>query len=245
MSRTLLGVWAHPDDEAYLTAGLMARFRLRGDRVVVVTATPGEHGTDDPVTWPPERLAELRRRELRASLAALGVDELRMLGHEDGHCASHDATDEIAWHIEDVQPDLIITFGPDGVTGHPDHRAVSRWTTDARAEVRPGATLWYPTFAPDFHRRWGHLNEQVGLWADQAEPPCTPTSEIEHSLTLPDHLLDLKIAALRAHDSQTRPLVDLVGEANYREWWRTESFRKAPLEPSTRIARRQLRGARA
>ena len=46
--RTLLGVWAHPDDEAYLSAGLMAEFRRRGDRVVVVTATLGEHGTERP-----------------------------------------------------------------------------------------------------------------------------------------------------------------------------------------------------
>ena len=68
--RTLLGVWAHPDDEAYLSAGLMAEFRRRGDRVVVVTATLGERGTSDPVAWPPERLAVLRERELRSSLAA-------------------------------------------------------------------------------------------------------------------------------------------------------------------------------
>src|SRR4051794_33047690 len=67
--RTLLGVWAHPDDEAYLSAGLMAEFRRRGDRVVVVTATLGEHGTADPETWPPARLAAQRHRELRNSLA--------------------------------------------------------------------------------------------------------------------------------------------------------------------------------
>ena len=50
---TIMGIWAHPDDEAYLSSGLMAAARRRGDRVVVVTATAGEHGTDDPATWPP------------------------------------------------------------------------------------------------------------------------------------------------------------------------------------------------
>src|SRR3954463_12618327 len=91
-SRTLLGVWAHPDDEAYLTAGLMAEHRRRGDRVVVVTATLGERGTSDPAAGPPERLARLRRAELRDALAAVGVDEVRVLGLPDGGCDEHDAT---------------------------------------------------------------------------------------------------------------------------------------------------------
>src|SRR6478609_2030889 len=50
---TLLGVWAHPDDEAYMTAGLMSMARSAGHRVVVATATKGEAGTDDPRAWPP------------------------------------------------------------------------------------------------------------------------------------------------------------------------------------------------
>ena len=70
MSRTLLGVWAHPDDEAYLSAGLMAEYRRRGDRVSVITATLGERGTSDPEAWPPHKLAGLREHELRASLAS-------------------------------------------------------------------------------------------------------------------------------------------------------------------------------
>ena len=54
---TVLGVWAHPDDEAYLSGGLMAMARDAGSRVVCVTATRGELGTPDPQAWPPERLA--------------------------------------------------------------------------------------------------------------------------------------------------------------------------------------------
>jgi LmbE family N-acetylglucosaminyl deacetylase len=225
--RTLLGVWAHPDDEAYTSAGLMAAFRARGDRVVIVTATLGEHGTSDPASWPPARLAARRHVELRNSLAALDVDELYLLGYEDGDCESHDGTDAIANHIAAIEPDVIVTFGPDGLTGHPDHRAVSRWTTDAWSASRPAADLWYATLTPEFHREWGHVNERVGLWADQPSPPCTERSELAHHAVLPDPILDLKIAALRAHDSQTRPLIDMVGAQTYREWWRTESFRRA------------------
>jgi len=70
--RSLLGVWAHPDDEAYLSSALMAAVRREGGRVVVVTATHGENGTDDPARWPPQRLAEQRERELRASLDVVG-----------------------------------------------------------------------------------------------------------------------------------------------------------------------------
>ena len=137
--RTLLGVWAHPDDEAYTSAGLMAEFRRRGDRVVVVTATLGERGTSDPTTWPPARLAALRHAELRNSLATLDVDELHVLGYEDGGCDRRDGTAAIAGVIADIEPDLIVTFGPDGMTGHPDHRAISRWTTEAWATTRPAA----------------------------------------------------------------------------------------------------------
>jgi LmbE family N-acetylglucosaminyl deacetylase len=236
--RTLLGVWAHPDDEAYLSAGLMAEFRRRGDRVVVVTATLGEQGTNDPTTWPPERLAARRQLELRSSLAAVGVDELRVLGYADGMCERGDGTAAIAAHIVDVEPDLIVTFGPDGMTGHSDHRAISRWTTDAWASARPTAELWYATLTPQFHQRWGSLNDQIGLWADQPEPPCTEATELAWHTRLPKSLLDLKMAALRAHESQTRPLIELVGSATYREWWRAESFRRAELADASGMSRR-------
>jgi LmbE family N-acetylglucosaminyl deacetylase len=225
--RTLLGIWAHPDDEAYLSAGLMASFRRAHDRVVVITATLGEHGTSDPDAWPPQRLAALRRLELRGSLAAVGVSELRLLGLPDGGCADHDATDLIGRHISEIRPDVIVTFGPDGMTGHPDHRAVSRWTTDAWRSLDTHASLWYATLDEQFHRRWGSLNEEIGLWGDQPHPPCTPDHELAHRLVLTDGLLDKKMAALGSHASQTRPLIDAVGRATYREWWRTESFRAA------------------
>jgi LmbE family N-acetylglucosaminyl deacetylase len=81
--RTLLGVSAHPGDEAYTSAGPMATFGRRGDGVAVITATLGEHGTNDPDTWPPGRLAELRHTELRNSLAALHIDELHLAGGSD------------------------------------------------------------------------------------------------------------------------------------------------------------------
>ena len=111
--------------------------------------------------WPPRRLAAHQRTELRNSLAALDVDELYLLGYEDGTCARHDGTRTIAAHIADIRPDLIVTFGPDGMTGHPDHRAVSRWTTDAWRATAPGAELWYATLTPESHDRWANLPTSV------------------------------------------------------------------------------------
>jgi LmbE family N-acetylglucosaminyl deacetylase len=231
--RTLMGVWAHPDDEAYLSAGLMLEHVERGDRVVVVTATLGEHGTADPRRWPPTRLAARRHDELQRSLAALGVHELHVLGFGDGDCHRHDGTDLVARHLDEIRPDVIVTFGPDGMTGHPDHRAVSRWTTDAwRAAGAPGE-LWYATVTADFHERWGHVNEQIGLWSDQPAPPCASPDDLCHAIALSARQLDTKYRALRAHRSQTAAIVNELGRRTFRRWWASETFCAASSPAST------------
>ena len=231
MSRTLLGVWAHPDDEAYLSAGLMAEYRRRGDRVSVITATLGERGTSDPEAWPAHKLAARRERELRASLAAVGVDELHLLGFMDGECAWNDGTDQIADLIEMIAPDVIVTFGPDGMTNHPDHRAISAWATEAWRAARPSADLWYATLGTDFYEQWGALSDHVGLFVEQPSPPCTADGDLAARLTLDSEMLDRKMAALQAHASQTTGLIEAVGMSTYREWWRTEYFVAAERTP--------------
>jgi LmbE family N-acetylglucosaminyl deacetylase len=226
---TLLGVWAHPDDEAYLSAGLMAFARRARQRVVVITATPGEHGTDDPDRWPPAKLARRRRRELAASLAAVGVHEHHWLGYADGACPDVPdaiAVDAIGRIMDAVQPDTIVTFGPDGMTGHPDHIAVSAWTTTAWLQRGPTARLWYATQLESFHEEWGDLNERIGVFGDQV-PPSTPVEDAAGVVHCQGWLQERKQAALRAHASQVQPLIDLVGEDVYRRWWSTEAFADA------------------
>jgi LmbE family N-acetylglucosaminyl deacetylase len=244
---TILGVWAHPDDEAYLTAGLMARARRNGQRVVVVTATPGELGTDDPSRWPPARLGARRRHEQAASLAALGVHEHRWLGWRDGGCAlvPHAVgVGQVADVIDDVRPDTIVTFGPDGMTGHPDHRAISAWTTSAWAARAGSARLLYATVTPEFHARWDEVNDDLGIWSEQPRRPCTTRDELAVQLTLDGEELDQKVVALRAHASQTTGIVDRLGEATFRLWWEHESF-VAASRPDVVHDRRHLpaRGA--
>ena len=134
---TILGVWAHPDDEAYLSAALMAWARRNGQRVVVVTATKGEAGTWDEERWSTPKMGEIREAELMRCLEILGVSEHSWLGIYDGTAdkvALEEGVAMVRPFIEDVQPKTVITFGPDGMTGHDDHKAVSAWTTERLAE---------------------------------------------------------------------------------------------------------------
>ena len=240
---TLLGVWAHPDDESYLSAGLMDTARRQGGKVVVATATMGELGTSEPDRWPPHRLLRRRRIELAGALATLGVREHHLLGHPDGGCEAvpfDQGVAEVAALLQAVQPDTIVTFGPDGMTGHPDHRAVSAWTTAAwEATGRPG-DLWYATLTPGFHQRWGDLNERVGLW--DGEPPSTECDELAAEIVLDRPALDRKVAALRSHRTQTAGLEALVGATTYRSWWSAEWFRPA-VQTGASTWSRGVRGA--
>jgi len=222
---TVLGIWAHPDDEAYLSAGLMAEARALGQRVVVATATYGELGASEPYQWSRDRLATARSHELAASLAAVGVTEHRWLGFRDGECHDRtaDGTASVVRLIDEVVPDTILTFGPDGMTGHPDHRAISRWTTDAWQSIGSPARLLYATLTPQFHQTWGELNDRLGIWMS-GTGPSTAESDLAINVHLTGAAIDRKVVALRAHASQTSPLVEAVGLDEFGRWWSTESF---------------------
>ena len=224
---TVLGVWAHPDDEAFLSGGLMAAAAAAGRRVVCVTATLGEHGTADPRRWPPDRLSLVRAHELRASLAALGVTEHHLLGIRDGTCAArpHDAVvRRLARIIDGVAPDTVVTFGPDGVTGHEDHQTVSAWATAARSIAAPWARLLYATTTEEFVEQWEPAREAFDVFLAEGLPLRTPASELAVHLHLGPAELDRKIVALRAQASQTGGLLAAVGEEQFRRWWSTEAF---------------------
>ena len=223
---TLLGVWAHPDDEAYLSSGLMALVRRHGQRVVVLTATDGDAG--ETVLGPDAhaRVAALRRRELAASLAAVGVHEHYRLGLRDGRCDRVPLTRGAALVrkvIDAVRPDTIVTFGPDGMTGHPDHRAVSAWVTAAWSAGGRGR-LWYATLTPAFHRRWGDLNRKMSVFPAGSTPPVTSESELALDVRCHGEVLQRKVRALRSHASQVEPLVAAVGVGTFAQWWSQEAF---------------------
>lgn len=224
---TILGIWAHPDDEAFLSGGLMATAHDAGRRVVCVTATLGERGTRDPRQWPPWRLAPVRAHEIRASLAALGVTEHHMLGIPGGACAiqpRNPVVRRLVRIIDDVAPDTIVTFGPDGLTGHADHQAVSAWATAARAAAAPHIRLLYATTTEEFVERWEPFRDAFDIFLADGLPLRTPTSALAVELRLGPALLDRKIEALRAQASQTAALIAALGEERVRDWWSTETF---------------------
>jgi LmbE family N-acetylglucosaminyl deacetylase len=126
--------------------------------------------------------------------------------------------------IQRVRPDTIVTFGPDGITVHPDHVAVSAWTTAAWRATGGRARLLHATLTVDFHRRWGPLNDRMSIWMRGAVPPAVEQSELATAVHCDGALLDQKMAALRAHASQTAGLIDAVGADTFARWWATEAF---------------------
>jgi LmbE family N-acetylglucosaminyl deacetylase len=224
---TVLGVWAHPDDEAYLSAGVMARARESGHRVVVATATYGELGATDGYPYDPDRLAAVRRHELAASLAVVGVSEHRWLGYADGGCAGIGAghgADAVARIIDEVQPDTILTFGPDGMTGHPDHQAVSTWATAAWRSTGGRARLLYATLTAKELARWEDVHERFGgVWMS-GTGPCIDDDAVAIRLDLTGDALDRKMVALRAQASQTTGLLQALGHDAFASLCAIESF---------------------
>ncbi len=239
---TILGVWAHPDDEAYLSGGLMALARDAGARVVCVTATRGEQGTPDPVTWPPHRLADERTRELSRCLAVLAVEEHHWLGYADGGCAAAPATpavDRLSALFDEVRPDTVVTFGPDGITGHPDHQTVSAWTTAAFEQAAPThARLLYAAVGQSRADRWSELEERLDVYLP-GYPVTTPDHHLAVDLDLDAEVVARKVRALLAQETQTRALVDLLGLDRYTAWVAGESFVEADRTGAPRTAGRQ------
>lgn len=132
----LMCVLAHPDDESLGTGGTLAKYSAEGIDTYLVTATRGERGrfgagSERPG---PEVVGATRETELRAAARELGIREVTVLGYPDGGLDGVDpsaAQAAIAGHLRRVRPHVVITFGPDGAYGHPDHVAISQLTTAA------------------------------------------------------------------------------------------------------------------
>ncbi len=117
---TILGLWAHPDDETYLSAGLMAAAVRAGSRVACVTATRGEAGTWDEKRWPTPKMGEIREAELARCFEILGVKEHHWLEVYDGTAHEvplEDGVQKMLPFVEEVQPDTVLDPGMDRSMG--------------------------------------------------------------------------------------------------------------------------------
>ena len=239
---TVLGVWGHPDDEAYLSAGLMMRALSDGHRVVCVTATRGEAGFPAHDQRSIAERQAVREAELAACLGVLGVTEHRWLGYGDGRCADvpdEEAVAVLADVMTEVRPDTVLTFGPDGGTGHPDHVAACRWSTLAfeRAALA-GSRLLYSTKTREWANRvYVGVDPSTVMMVEGLEPESVDPGELAVWFTCDDSLLARKVDALRAQASQVEPFVQAVGEAAYTELVRDEFFREPRAGDDKMLAR--------
>jgi LmbE family N-acetylglucosaminyl deacetylase len=223
---TILSVWAHPDDETYLAGGVMAAAREAGNRVVCVTATSGERGTDDPTTWPPARLGQVRRWEASAAMAVLGVDEHRVLGMSDGALDAADpvAIERIGALLDEVRPDTILTFGPDGITYHSDHIAVHHWVIAAWLVRGRPCRLLQTTPTVEFLDRHRDELEQWNMYMTDERPTGVAAADAAVHVRLTGDDLDRKLTALRALATQTGPLIAALDPDVYAEHVAEECF---------------------
>jgi len=147
MERSMLVVFAHPDDEAFATGGTLAKYASAGVRTTLVCATRGEVGEiSDPVLATPNTLPSVREQELLCSAETLGIEEVVFLGYRDsGMIGTPDnehpdafilANEEeviakLVGIMRHVKPQIVLTFEPNGGYGHPDHIAIHNHTVSA------------------------------------------------------------------------------------------------------------------
>ena len=132
----LMAILAHPDDESLGFGGTLAKYAAEEVEIHLVTATRGERGragSRDKQAEPAE-VGRLREAELRAAAAVLGIRSVEFLGYPDGGVDQIDpaiAMPALVRHIRRIRPHVVVTFGPEGGYGHPDHIAISQFTAAA------------------------------------------------------------------------------------------------------------------
>jgi len=208
---TICGIWAHPDDESFSCGGLMAAAVEQGQTVICVTATRGEKGVRNAERWPPEQLAEIRAAEMAAGLRALGVTQHYWLDYPDGGCARADRQAAVAQIVEVLkthQPDTILTFGPDGLTGHTDHQTVSAWAHEAAVQTGRDIAIYHVVQSKScYDRCLRALDERFDLFFNINQPPLRDEAQCDICLPLNVGLFAKKMEALAAMPSQTEDML--------------------------------------
>ena len=259
----ILASYAHPDDEQVVT-GTLALYAQQGVRTGLICATRGELGEiSDPALATPETLGVVREQEMRTAAARAHIEQVWFLDYRDSGFVNsprnHDAEAFINANPEEVvgrivriirefQPQVIVTFDPTGGYGHPDHMAISRWTTDAfhaaGDEARypqdgpawAPARLYYAALPRSFSRRMNafirkHMPESSFAALD-LEQMGLPDEEITNVVDVSDFVA-LKLDSVRAHATQWNPNSPFarVSEELTNQWRGKESFKLAAGAP--------------
>lgn len=212
----VLVVTAHPDDVDFGSGGTVASWVAAGHTVTYCVVTDGDAGGFDP-TVPRDRIPAIRRAEQVAAGACLGVTDVRFLGYRDGELTvTHDLRRDISRVIRQVRPQRMLVQSPERnwariAASHPDHMAAGEAALQAV----------YPDARNPFAHASLLLDEGLADWA---------VPEVWVMATdAPDHVVDVteywpaKLAALRAHESQTGHMDDL--EERISTWMRATAER--------------------
>lgn len=210
----VLAIFAHPDDEAFRCGGTLALLAQRDARVWVLCATRGEAGIPGMTA---QQAGQVRERELRCSCRALGIEPPRFLDYLDGTLAQVDEEQTVAQVVRAVQelcPQILFTWPPDGVSGHPDHVAVSSWTDAVFRRLTAPLALYHLVVPRS-------LAEAMGMSHLHAVPDAEVTLAVDVSA-----VWESKMAAIRCHRTQmdNSPIMR-VPEERRRLFLVTEHFR--------------------
>ena len=196
----VLGVFAHPDDEVFCAGGTLAQYAAAGAEIMVVSVTQGEAGQiQDGRAATRQTLGPVRAQELYRACEVLGVQHTLCLNYGDGALQNADSealTRHITQIIRTFRPDLVITFGPDGAYGHPDHIAISGITTQAFALAEQAAQFpeqlgdsllpYTPSclYYSYFPRRRKRLLDRLVQWLVEREGRFQGSVDFAHALLL-------------------------------------------------------------
>ena len=221
--RVLLGIFPHPDDEAYSAGGTLALAARAGVEVHILCATRGEGGTSsDPTLSTPNAVADARTEELTECCRVLGAQPPHFLDYPDGRLAEVDlpeAVGRIVRVIREVRPQVVITLGADGVYGHPDHVALHKLVMPAFRSAGGGTRFpddrYGPAYAPDrllwtayprglFRPQWElMLRSEHAAAMRQIDPEKLGVDPAEFAVQVDiSTVAQTKLAAIRCHRTQ-------------------------------------------
>ena len=228
---SLLAIFAHPDDESYRAGGTLALLARKGTPVWVLCATRGEGGISN---LQPEEAGVIRQSELECACRALGIEQPRILDYQDGtlpQVNDEQAVEGVVRAIRELRPQALLTWPPDGVSGHPDHMAVSRWTSEAFQLAAD------PTAYPEHQARGLLPHAPDALYHIVVPSSLVAELKMTHLHTVPDESVtltvdvstvwDTKMAAIHCHRSQmsNSPILE-APEGQQRLFLGTEYFRE-------------------
>jgi LmbE family N-acetylglucosaminyl deacetylase len=251
--RRLLAVLAHPDDESLGMGGTLAKYAHEGVEVFLVTATRGEggrfdgHRAGDPRHPGSMALGAIREGELREAAAALGIREVTLLDYQDQRLDSADPREvvpRLAAEFRRIRPDVVVTFGPDGAYGHPDHIAISQFTTAAVVTAADGAgSLAGEAAAPHSVSKLYYLAWPESTWNAYRAAVRSLSSTVDgverHATPWPEWAITTMIdtseawravwRAISCHKSQLPTYDRLTGLSadEHRSLWGRQSFYRA------------------